>query len=51
MCCTFNMHDADTIFLESQYRDNIMRLQARDANMSFASSDLPGWYLDEGEPT
>ena len=43
MCCTFNMDKVEDVFKESRYRDMISRMQQKDLNYSFESTDRPDW--------
>ena len=53
MCCSFNINDAEEMFKESAYRDNMEKLHDRDAELSFFK-DRTGISPDLGddkEPT
>jgi len=50
MCCSFNMKAADEIYVESAYRDMLQSMQASDKNTSFLSSNVPTYYVKNGEP-
>lgn len=50
LCCAFNTDDADDIYAESLFSKTILALQADDRNVSFESSQLPYWYVNNKEP-
>ena len=50
MCCTFNMDKAEALFKKNAFRDNLVKLQTRDKNLSFEAERVvsPGQEKKDG---
>lgn len=49
-CCAFNIAKADVMYVDSLFSRTVLSLQDNDRNLSFKSSNLPNWYVQNKEP-
>ena len=52
MCCTFNMEEAESMFVQSQYSSRVKEMQAKDMSLAIPAGaiELPDWYKEGNEP-
>ena len=52
MCCTFNMEQANKMFVDTQYSKQVAQMQAKEKSCALPEGgvELPQWYIDDKEP-
>ena len=50
VCCSFNMKNAENVFIESRFTEMMSKKQREDVKKSFEDSSTPNWYKKTNQP-